>query len=63
MKKGIIKEFGRVVGTTRGYAVFEAKDEAEIIKLTGKYLSEFGVIYSTIEPVLSLEDFLRAAST
>ena len=63
MKKGTIKEFGRIVGTTRGYAIFEAKDEAEIIKLTGKYHSEFGVIFSTVEPVLSLEDFLKAAST
>jgi len=63
MKKEVIKEFGRVVGTTRGYAVFEARDAAEITKLTEKYHSKYGVIYSSIEPVLSLEEFLKAAST
>ena len=36
MQKGKIKEFGRIVGTTRGYAVVEVKDETELFKLTEK---------------------------
>jgi hypothetical protein len=62
MDRGVIREFGRVVGTTRGYAVAEVKDYAELLKLTEKYTSQFNVRFSSVEPVLSLEELLRAAS-
>jgi hypothetical protein len=61
MLTGKIKESGRIVGTTRGYAV-EVKDEAKLFKLTEKYRSRCDVKFSTVESVLSLEDLLKAPS-
>jgi hypothetical protein len=62
MERGKIKEFGQVVGTTRGYAVADVKDEAELYKLTEKYRSEYNVRFITVEPILALDDILKLLS-
>jgi hypothetical protein len=63
MEKGTIKEFARIVGTTRGYAVADVKDEAELYKLTEKYRSEYNVTFVTVEPILTLEDLQKILSS
>jgi len=62
MKAGVLKQFGLLSGTTRGYAVVEVKSEFDLVNLRDKYL-EYGVIFRTVEPVAFLEDFIEFRKT
>ncbi|MGA7860706.1 MAG: DUF3303 family protein [Thermoplasmata archaeon] len=61
LSKGTFKDWGVFASTGRGYAIVNARDDAELLKVALKYRA-FGVQCLSIEPVLSIDQVLKIRS-